>query len=257
MIHRFNLMAMSAVGALVLGAATPATALTVYFGENLTPNFQVTGAPVIARNAFHAALTGVGTETFVSYLSNTQIQTLTFAGSSGDIMGTVGLGFTGNGGGVYARYFGSFGTYPTSGVTLAEAREDFSITFDTPIAAFGFYATDIGDFASQLGVTLRRPGGADTVLTIPHTVSARGVNSDSLLFWGVIDQANPFTSIGFSHSNAEDLFGFDDLIIGDVGQVVDPGSGTAVPEPTTWALMMVGIGVAGAMLRRRRSLAMA
>jgi hypothetical protein len=34
--------------------------------------------------------------------------------------------------------------------------------------------------------------------------------------------------------------------------VVDPPSG--VPEPADWALMLVGFGVAGAMLRRRRSL---
>jgi hypothetical protein len=30
-----------------------------------------------------------------------------------------------------------------------------------------------------------------------------------------------------------------------------------VPEPASWALMIVGFGSAGAMLRRRRSLAMA
>ena len=30
---------------------------------------------------------------------------------------------------------------------------------------------------------------------------------------------------------------------------------TAVPEPTTWALMIGGFGIAGGMLRRRRSIA--
>ena len=31
------------------------------------------------------------------------------------------------------------------------------------------------------------------------------------------------------------------------------GFGTAVPEPTTWALMIAGFGLAGAGLRRRRT----
>lgn len=34
----------------------------------------------------------------------------------------------------------------------------------------------------------------------------------------------------------------------------DPGPGTAVPEPATWALMITGFGLAGASLRRRKAL---
>ncbi len=48
--------------------------------------------------------------------------------------------------------------------------------------------------------------------------------------------------------------------IGDVRQVriggvtdIGGGVGAAVPEPATWAMMIVGFGAAGAMMRRRRA----
>jgi len=41
------------------------------------------------------------------------------------------------------------------------------------------------------------------------------------------------------------------------GNVIDDIKVSAVPEPTTWAMMIVGFGVAGAMVRSRRKLALA
>lgn len=46
--------------------------------------------------------------------------------------------------------------------------------------------------------------------------------------------------------SAVDYCGLGEIIFAD-------GSGAAVPEPATWALMIGGFGMAGAMLRRRRS----
>jgi hypothetical protein len=37
-----------------------------------------------------------------------------------------------------------------------------------------------------------------------------------------------------------------------LGGVVDVGGGTAIPEPATWAMMIMGFGAAGSILRRRR-----
>jgi hypothetical protein len=39
--------------------------------------------------------------------------------------------------------------------------------------------------------------------------------------------------------------------------VVDPGDPGAIPEPATWAMMIIGFGAAGTVLRRRRTLALA
>lgn len=41
------------------------------------------------------------------------------------------------------------------------------------------------------------------------------------------------------------------------GPVTAPETGVAVPEPASWALMILGFGAAGAMLRRRRAFAAA
>jgi len=41
--------------------------------------------------------------------------------------------------------------------------------------------------------------------------------------------------------------------IGGVTDIGGGGSGAAVPEPATWAMMIVGFGAAGAMMRRRKA----
>ena len=41
----------------------------------------------------------------------------------------------------------------------------------------------------------------------------------------------------------------------DIDVNMGAGSTGAIPEPTTWALMIFGFGAAGAMLRRRRLVA--
>jgi len=47
--------------------------------------------------------------------------------------------------------------------------------------------------------------------------------------------------------------GYDNITFGSER----PGTGNPVPEPATWALMIGGFGMAGAVIRRRRSLSLA
>lgn len=226
----------------VLAVATPAMAQTVYFGENQSPAGGVSGAPVTARTQFLSQLSGNSTESFESYAQGTSPASLTFAGSAGNIVAT----FSGSTGQVCAvANCGGSGRYATDGTHFYDVSSTIGISFSTAIAAFGFYATDVGDLGGQLTVTLLHATGPNTVLTVNNTING---NDGSLLFWGVVDTARPFTGIQFGDTAAgTDFFGFDQMTLGDIRQVTG-----GVPEPTTWAMMVLGFGAVGGALRRRQ-----
>jgi hypothetical protein len=48
-------------------------------------------------------------------------------------------------------------------------------------------------------------------------------------------------------------FDVDDIRFGLGDQIIVPPTGGGVPEPTTWAMMVIGVGGPGAVLRRRLS----
>ena len=225
---------------LALSSVQPAAgAPVIYFGENQTPANTVSGAPLTARNNFFAQLIGNSIEDFEGLSTGSTPSSLTFTGSSGNITATL----TGSAD-IFTGISGA-GRFPTSGSNLLRSDATFGATFSTPISAFGFYGTDIGDFAGQLKITLVRAGGNETI-DVPHTVGSGGAASGSLLFFGVIDTANPFTGVQFSTNTGADVFGFDDMTVGDVGQVQ-----SAIPEPATWAMLIMGFGLVGGALRRR------
>ncbi len=229
------------IGLALLAVANSAQAnLITFFGENLNPSGAVSGAPLTAHDDFLSALSsGVGTENFESFAPGQGGPlTLTFPGSTGNIMATL----TGAGGinsnGVCC------GRFATSGSNIWEGSGQFSIDFSSPIAAFGFYGTDIGDFNGS--VTLTLAGGGTTNLTIPHTVNGP---SGSLLFYGFIDNMQTYTSVTFGNTaTGTDFFGFDDMTIGDIGQVTGK-----VPEPGTLALFGAGLAGMGFAGRRRKT----
>jgi hypothetical protein len=226
-----------ALGAAMIGMAPSAYAApTIYFGENQNPAGGVSGAPVTARNAFLAALSGVSTEDFTSVPVGSSSAALTFTGSAGNINGTL----TGGGQVINSP---SFGTYATSSVNFYDNQFNaFTIAFTSPIAAFGFYGTDIGDVSQALQITLDAGLATQRVFTVANTI---GGNDGSLLFWGITDTTNTFSTITFAQSGA-DRFGFDDLTVGDARQVTG-----GVPEPMTWAMLTLGFGMVGGALRRR------
>ncbi len=221
----------------LLGA--PASAAEIFFAENLSPRAAVSGTPLEARAAFLAELSGTST---VSFDDLTKTPTsLTFTGSAGTITGTFARDGVSLGAGTNAT-----GRFPTSGGRYLAVGSDgsFQINFDQAIAAIGFYGTDIGDFAGQLSIELLRAGSFEAI-TVPHT---REANNGSLLFFGLTDRTNPFTGVRFvsNSAGAVDNFGIDDITIGDPQQVI-----SAVPEPATWATLIVGLGLVGASMRRR------
>lgn len=138
--------------------------------------------------------------------------------------------------------------------------------------------TDAGDIAgwtTNAGVTqgfilsggvyqfISAPGGADT--TTFEDLNIHGVAVGNFIDVGGFSHAftydihtNAFTNLEIAGATSVQAFGINDLgqvilttdlLRGPNNFIYDPN---AVPEPGTWALMVLGFGVAGAAVRRRR-----
>ncbi len=224
---------------LSLVAASAYATHTVYFGEDLGlgegtrllshPNADA------ARASFFSSLVGVGTESLEGFLDNTPAPlTVNFAG-----FGSATLQGAGNVNSVPTGTNG-VGRYPISGNNYWEGSGTFSILFSNPVAAFGFYGIDIGDFGGQVTATLS--GGSSEVYNIPNTISGAG---GGVLYWGIISTTDTFTQLTFGNTApGVDYFGFDDFSVGSAEQVH--------PNPEPASLALLAIGLAGlASLRRR------
>lgn len=215
-----------------------------FFGEDINaagdPNaLAATPNSDAAEAAFLSNLTGVGTEDFEGIATGTPPPlSLVFPGA-GTATLTGGTGVeSGNDG---------FGRYPISGRNYYYAgSNNFTIDFDSPIAAFGFYGVDIGDYGADLTLTLTDTLANETVLNVPLTTGSGGDSSGSVLYFGFYDTATQYTSISFTNtSGGGDAFAFDDMTIGSLEQV------NPMPLPATLALFGLGLGGLGLFRRRK------
>lgn len=200
----------------------------VFFGENQSPGGVVSGAPATAKNNFLALVGGAGTENFDSFANGTATPiSITFPGSTGNITAT--LSGSGN-----ITTSNSAGRFATSGSGYFNTNSNFQISFSSPVAAFGFFATDVGDISGQMSLVLAN-GGGTVPLTIPHTING---NNGSLLYYGFVDTANTYTAINFVTTNNSDIFGFDDMTVADANQIIVPST---IPTLSEWSLIMLAI----------------
>jgi hypothetical protein len=115
---------------------------------------------------------------------------------------------------------------------------------------------------SVLGWNVELPGGKAPAGGYSMQVSVNGGSTLGVDMF-VVDPLNPpqkyiitgtdgdaVSSLAFTFDPGVDAMKQFRLTVGDGG-----GTGNEVPEPSTWALMILGFGGAGAMLRRRRTAA--
>jgi hypothetical protein len=225
-----------------------------------------------ARDAFLAGLVGVGTETFENIPIGTRAPlTVSFEGAgSATLLGpgrvvSVTPGEVlrrGSDGSPLGRY--SVPSTSTSRFWDTAAQDGgFAIEFGSPVAAFGFYAVDVGESGGILKLLLEASGGGTVELSVPLVSPARDAEG-SVLFFGFIDTETLYDRIAFvtrdptSGASIDDGFGFDNFIIGSIEQVrTDPpeefpphSPPTAVPTPGALSLFSVGLFALG-LLRVR------
>ena len=197
----------STCAALLALASFSANAIETFFGEDLVAGSASAARPnsLAAHDSFLTRVGGTArTENFdTQALGNAAGMTLNL-GSAGTAT-LSGFAIVAN-----ATTDGGAGRFAISGSQYIQTTSGFTITFSQPQTAFGFYATDVGDFNGQLSITYSN--GSSQTVAVPH--SKGSANDGAAFFFGMLDPGNPFTSVVFINSDTNDVFGFDDLIAG-------------------------------------------
>jgi len=132
-------------------------------------------------------------------------------------------------------------------IDLAATAQQTILKFDAPITAWGAnFDLSRNGFGRGLSFAIRMDDGFTTNV-IPHQVTT----STGEFFGFISDEAFIRVFIGPGTGPCcTEAYNLDNM---RWGQGVFGAAQAAVPEPGTWGLMIAGFGMAGAMLRRRRS----
>lgn len=220
------------LAAMIPGAAS--AAVVTFTGEDLGvigTNFPNAST---ARNSFIASLSASArgnVETFERFPLGSiggplpPPLALTATGSTGAITGQVRTAVLQD----QVSNASGGGRLATSGSQYYAATQPFSLTFDQPISAIGFFLTGLGDVGfSRLSLSLA--GDLSTTIALPYTLDNAQDDAQRVFFYG-LTSSQAFNTATFSFAGlAVDAYGLDDLIIADSGQI-NAASATTVPEP--------------------------
>lgn len=204
--------------AATLTAQAHASLVTFIGGDDGVSSLSQMTNSLAAAAAFNAAASGLSTIDFEGALP----AGVTISG--GSITNNSGCGAlcgfnTTSGGQNFLSLFGGSTTF----------------TFAAPVSAFGFYVTGLQtNLVPQ--ETLTFLDGSSQTINAPSAINGGGA------FIGFTDAGKSITSISYNATN--DIVVIDDVRYGAAG---------AVPEATTWAMFLVGFGVLGATVRRKRA----
>ena len=249
-------------GIIASGSVVPASAFSIFFGEDIGANSDNSAIPksIIAKDAFFGKFTGPApaTEGFESFNLGDSAANLNSVGASIQTSNSYLSGVSNQ---PYNGRFAISGTkYYEVGNTativggVPTNKTTTTLTFNSPIAALGFYATDI---ENDDGITLQLNNsinGFNTPLTLQRTAAVN--TSGSALYYGFVgaaDGSETFDSVTFSLVSVDqykvnDRFGIDNLTVATLSQL--NSSATAVPEPLTIVGTLIG-GSAALRIRKK------
>lgn len=133
---------------------------------------------------------------------------------------------------------------------IGAKNSGLTFTFANPINALGF---EVGDWATCCQPSdLYIQFGNNTPILLGQSTSFGDqflTNGGAGVFVGAFDNSGTFTTVSFWG----DGFG-EFLVAGGTIRYANIGSGPlpGVPEPTTWALLILGFGAIGAAMRRSK-----
>ena len=209
-----------ALAGLTLGLASAANA------QDVTITYSGTQA-IPGINDFLSTLSGLGLTQYTTsgatiVLNGDAIITFEFLGSE-------------------SGYSDTFSTVSLPALSLSEFSQ-FEDHFASPVA-IGSGAFASGSLIGRLLFSTLNPGGLNAtvgdagfgIFLGPNATSSGSFNT-SVFYLGYDDQIEP----GVDDDNHDDF-------------IVRATVTSAVPEPATWAMMLIGFGAVGYSLRRRRS----
>jgi hypothetical protein len=133
----------------------------------------------------------------------------------------------------------------TPNVVYNYLNEAITLDFTTDVGSIGGYVTGLG------AVTLTAYDGAAVLGSVatsgPNSIGSGKPNTFLSLAFGHITSAVFSTNLGY-----DDTFTLDNVTIGGAGMAEAAFTTNGVPEPATWAMLVVGFGVTGGAMRGRR-----